>query len=161
VTKPAPIEQMLWGRSVRTPTGCLEYIGARRVPGRRIINHNGRNWQVYRLAYELTVGPIPPGMNINHHCDNPICIEISHLYVGTQAENIQDSIRRGRKARGSQASWAKLNEAQVLEIYAARAPIFELAAKYGVNKTTVANIKDGRNWRWLTGPLGTEPGRPA
>jgi hypothetical protein len=42
-------------------------------------------------------GPIPEGMQINHHCDNARCINLDHLYLGTQRENVRDAFERGRR----------------------------------------------------------------
>jgi hypothetical protein len=52
---------------------------------------------VHRLAWEEANGqPVPPGMNVCHSCDNPSCCNPDHLWVGTQRENVQDAVRKGR-----------------------------------------------------------------
>lgn len=50
----------------------------------------------YRMAYQIIRGPIPKGKQINHTCDNPMCVNPDHLYVGTQADNIRDCWKRIR-----------------------------------------------------------------
>jgi len=58
---------------------------------------------VHRLAWIDANGRLPmPGMNILHECDNPACINPDHLYEGTQRENIQDCLDRGRHAQANQ-----------------------------------------------------------
>lgn len=55
-----------------------------------------RTVAVHRVAYELQNGPIPRGLNVLHHCDNPPCVRGDHLYAGTMKQNSQDRERRGR-----------------------------------------------------------------
>jgi hypothetical protein len=50
----------------------------------------------HRHAYALFNGPIPPGLQINHHCDVALCVRPDHLYAGTQKDNMQDALRRNR-----------------------------------------------------------------
>lgn len=49
-----------------------------------------RNLLVHRLAWEWCHGPIPPGLDICHHCDNPRCVNPDHLFLGTQSDNMKD-----------------------------------------------------------------------
>lgn len=50
----------------------------------------------HRVAWELTYGPIPNGLRVLHTCDNPRCVNPGHLMLGTQSDNIADSMRKGR-----------------------------------------------------------------
>lgn len=62
--------------------------GSARVAGRTVPAH--------RLSWQLTYGDIPAGMVVCHACDNPPCVRPSHLFLGTQRDNIQDSLAKGR-----------------------------------------------------------------
>lgn len=53
--------------------------------------------RAHRVAYELVVGPIPPGLFVCHHCDVPRCVRPDHLFVGTAKDNAQDRDRKGRR----------------------------------------------------------------
>ena len=50
----------------------------------------------HRVAWEKAHGPIPKGMYVLHRCDNPPCINVEHLFLGTQAENMRDMAAKGR-----------------------------------------------------------------
>ncbi len=54
--------------------------------------------RAHRIAYELVHGSIPDGQQLNHTCDNRACVNPSHLYPGTQQDNIRDAIERDRMA---------------------------------------------------------------
>lgn len=111
-----------------------------------------------RVAWLLTNGPIPEGVFVLHRCDNPPCCNPAHLFLGTNADNVQDMIAKGRgglqarperAARGERVSVSKLTEAQVLEIRALYAAGVRrgLARRFGVHRHSITNIVNGKTWR--------------
>ncbi len=110
---------------------------------------------VHRFSYELHIGEIPAKMYVCHRCDNPSCVNPSHLFLGTHEENMHDKGRkgRGRGAKGITNGAHKLTESDVIEIrrrYAAQ-PVTrtELAIEYGVSDTTIRNIVLRKQWVYL------------
>ena len=83
-------------RCMRTTNGCWEWQGAR-VNGRYgQIGFDGKPLRVHRVVYEFCYGPIPEGLFVCHHCDNPPCCNPGHLFVGTPRQNYLDAVRKGR-----------------------------------------------------------------
>lgn len=82
---------------------CLEY--RRRLNqhgyGRVGLGKRGATMYAHRWAWEAQVGPIPEGLKVLHHCDNPPCVCLGHLFLGTQADNLADMRTKKRwKHRG-------------------------------------------------------------
>lgn len=146
-----PAAERLWRKvSKAAPSGCWEWQGSKDKKGYGRININKRPVLTHRFAWELENGPIPDGKDVLHSCDNPCCVNPSHLFLGTNDDNIADKVDKGRQERGSGHHRAKLTENQVIEIrrrYAlGNISHSQLAAEYGVCRMAVTDIISRRNW---------------
>lgn len=102
--------------------------------------------RAHRFAwYAAHLQPIPAGMVIRHSCDNPRCVNPRHLLLGTQQDNVDDRNDRGRTCRGEAHPNAKLSDADVVAIQADPRPQRAIARTYGVARTLVQRIKQGRH----------------
>lgn len=89
-------------------SGCIEWTGGLNTTGYGQMQIDGKHVLVHRLAWELAKGPIPPGLNVLHHCDNPPCCQTEptegypegHLFPGTQKQNVDDMVAKGRHNTG-------------------------------------------------------------
>lgn len=113
----------------------------------------GKTTTTHRVAWELTYGQIPIGMHVCHQCDNPLCVNPSHLWLGTHAQNLADMKTKGRSARGDRSGTARLNSKQVLAIRkilrADCCSRSEAASLVGVSSSSIDNIHNKSTWEHL------------
>lgn len=107
----------------------------------------------HRVAWLLERGEVPDGLEVLHRCDNPICVNTEHLFLGTQGDNIADMVAKGRQQRraGEANHEAKLTLEQVGEIRACYAEggvtFAALGGRFGVCEATISHIVNGRTWK--------------
>lgn len=116
------------------------------------ISWRSKSWIAHRLAWVLVKGDIPEGMVICHACDNPPCVNPTHLFLGTVEDNIADRQRKGRGAHQVNPNHkpaAKLSEVDVKKIRALEGSGLSQAAiaeKFGISRAQVQRIHAGVNW---------------
>lgn len=130
--------------------GCHIWTACRNRGGYGQLTARGKQWAAHRYAWTQANGPIPEGLHVLHHCDNPSCVNPSHLFIGTVADNIRDRQLKGRHRSGEGHGRAKLTVADVQKIRAMDLchgkVISSVAKEYGVSRGTIYKIVNGTNW---------------
>lgn len=145
------------------PSGCWEWVAGKFDSGygmfsaicgvnyrsdtqrKKTMSSHRVSWMIHNKA------SIPDGQLICHHCDNRACVNPEHLYLGTHLDNNRDTIRRNRGNRsvGSECSWSKVTEEDVLEILNheyGRGANKALSKKFGISQSQVSHIRRGHRW---------------
>jgi len=120
-------------------TDCWNGKGSRKGGGYGRISVNGVGRLAHRVSYEEHVGPIPEGMWVLHRCDNRLCVNPGHLFLGDAADNAHD-----RNIKDRQAS--VLSRKQVIAILQDPRSHGPVAADYAVEYQTILAIRRGRKW---------------
>ena len=84
---------------VNLETGCHEWCGVVNSRGYGQLRMDGKLDYAHRIAWRLRRGNIPEGLRVLHHCDNTLCVNPAHLFVGTQLDNIRDMWEKGRQPK--------------------------------------------------------------
>lgn len=125
------------------------------------IGQGGAPIRAHVASWIIHFGPVPEGLSVLHKCDVPGCVRPDHLFLGTQADNVNDCIKKGRTIIGSKGiknPMSKLTDDEVLGIFR----LFEdpvpklkqiLSKRFGVCKGTIDSIVSGRRWTHITGKL--------
>jgi len=86
------LEVRFWSKVEKGPL-CWNWRGAN-VMGYGSIFYNGKTRRATHIAWEMERGPIPKGLFVLHECDNPSCVRVEHLSLGTQSKNMKDCFKR-------------------------------------------------------------------
>lgn len=89
---------------VKKTDGCWLWTGHTDSGGYGMIKRFGKMKKAHRISYELHVGKIPKGLFVCHRCDNPPCVNPTHIFIGTARENFIDAIEKGRVHQKSGSS---------------------------------------------------------
>ena len=135
--------------SIDEESGCWNWTQGTSSAGYGLVKFGGEQWIAPRLYYFVFVGPIPEGVMVCHHCDNPRCVNPDHLFLGTAKDTHDDAVEKGRKPgrRGMRAPNAKLTDDQVRAIRADNRHQAVIGKEYGLHQTAVCRVRNRVSYR--------------
>jgi hypothetical protein len=146
-----------WAK-VQKSDNCWEWQGDKDRDGYGVISWLKRPVRVHRLAWLLLRGAIPENLCVLHHCDNPVCVNPEHLFLGTHRDNNLDMRAKGRenrnyegfeRARGSSNGNAKLEEEDIQvikELHSSGHSLRQIGRMFGVSMFPIQQIVNGKAW---------------
>jgi hypothetical protein len=147
-----PVAERFWEKVSKTD-GCWLWTASLTRGGYgQFALRKGIIRRAHRIAWKLANGPVPAGLWVLHHCDIPACVRPDHLFLGTPGDNSSDMAAKGRAdpRKGSARTHARLSEADVIAIRAARAQGAtgaQLARQYGVHRSSIYHICQRDYWK--------------
>lgn len=159
-----PVAERFWPK-VEIPErkdDCWIWCGGHDSWGYGTFVFRGRQTGAHRVVYILHYGEIPEGLLVCHTCDNPTCVNPQHLFLGTNLDNSNDKLRKGRfvtprpknRCTGERHRSAKLNSQQVLSIrerIASGEEFSVLAKDFNVRPMSIQRIAEGKSWKCVIG----------
>lgn len=151
-------EPAFWARvDQRGEDECWPWIGKQTTSRKNPTQYGSLGWKgsvtrAHRVAYEIAVALIPDDAFVLHRCDNTLCCNPKHLYLGDHAQNMRDMVERRRRkgiGSGERNGRAKLTQEQAEEIralYAAGMVQQEIADAYGISQFAVSQIVNRKRY---------------
>lgn len=148
--------ERFYSKTLRNPAnGCLEWQAGTYPSGYGCFWYQGKTRRANRVAWMIEKGD-PGTLFVCHTCDNPLCVDIEHLFLGTPFENNQDKTSKDRVMIGVKVKSAKLTDQQVLEIRQRSAngeSTTQMLDDYPVDRSNLNRVISGENWQRVGGPL--------
>lgn len=150
------LEQEFWRHvDKRGPDECWIWQGTIGANGYGAImdyRNPSKKGVAHRVGWELANGPFPAGMLACHRCDVRACVNPSHIFPGTAADNTHDMMNKGRKPIGEHCPTAKLTDDQVREIRRLAASGMHrnaIGARFGITANNAWYIIKRRTWKHI------------
>jgi len=149
--------KIFWSKvNKQGPDDCWDWngrVGSSGYGNFRTGPRKGLSSGAHRVAWELTYGPIPKGIQVCHKCDRKICCNPKHLFLGTSQDNHDDKVSKDRQAkgesvihRGEDHPRAKLTDELVRKIRSDPRSVNEISKDYVLDRSCISKVKNFKSW---------------
>lgn len=143
-----PLPERFWEKVDKTsgPEACWLWRGGTGTHGYGVINIGKRIIDVtHRVCWKLVNGDIPPNKKVLHRCDNRLCVNPVHLFLGDDKVNLKDMTMKDRHGPGVKITTSDAIEIKKLLAQGTLSGM-EIASLYGLDQSSICDIKAGRTW---------------
>ncbi len=155
-------QRRFWSKVTKTDS-CWNWAAAVRK-GYGAFKFEGKVYDAHRFAYLIVYGDIDEGLVICHKCDNTLCVNTDHMFLGTVGDNNRDMLAKGRNWKGpnwdpnredklqkhsTKGTTAKLTQSEadtIRQLVKMGYPIRDLCRRFSVARRTIQDIVSGRTW---------------
>jgi hypothetical protein len=145
------LADMYWDR-VERGRGCWLWGGGRGGNGYGILRRaekSGFSPQAHRLSWIFANGAIPQGKYVLHTCDTPLCVNPSHLFLGSQRDNALDMVKKGRGRHKTAYKLSVAKVKQIRHLYAKGTRQMDLATRFNVSQPMISLVVRRQEYAWV------------
>ncbi|MEK6884344.1 MAG: HNH endonuclease signature motif containing protein [Nanoarchaeota archaeon] len=149
-------KQRLLKRIEKVKSGCWIWKRSKTDVGYGHLTFDGIYYSAHRFSYIIYKGEIPKGLFVLHKCDNRLCVNPKHLFVGNQSDNMKDCYIKNRHARISvlgQEAWnSKLKDKDVVKIkklYKMGLIQKKIAEMFNVDRSLISRVINNKRWKHI------------
>jgi hypothetical protein len=147
ITDAAIVERFMAKVSKNADTGCWDW-GSTVVGQYGAFTISNKLKKAHRVSYCIHIGDIGCGLIVCHRCDNPLCVNPEHLFIGTHKDNSRDMSSKGRVSsrHGELHPMGRLTIDDVDRIRSSDMNSADAAEMFGVHRTHINRIRSGSRW---------------
>lgn len=144
--------RLLAGCQKDKKSGCWNWTGLRTNKGYgRMSFFWPKITRVHRVAYAIFVGSIPSDKAVCHRCDNRLCFNPRHLFLGSQADNNRDIVLKGRDRWRLKAERLTPEKVGLIRtLHAHGLSNLKLNEKLGISRSSIERVLSGKAWKWVS-----------
>lgn len=148
---PTPRDLERFNAKVRRTESCWEWTASKFPDGYGRFRYRGSTMLAHRVAWFFQYGEFPGDFLVCHHCDNRVCVNPDHLFLGTKQDNSDDMVAKGRAWNpvGERNGNAKLTQDQVDLIrsgFFGDMPYWAIGVQLGVSENHIGRIRRRDVW---------------